>query len=75
MANGKATTLELDDLHGLIARELAKKIRSGEFTASELNVARQFPKDNSVEQPNIAGSPINDLASSLPFAGGDSYPN
>ena len=70
---GKATTNELDDLHGLIARELARKIKTGEYTAADLNVARQFLKDNHVEQAALPGTPIHDLASTLPFAGADSY--
>lgn len=71
----KATTKELDSLHGLVAKELARKLKSGEYTAADLNVARQFLKDNGVEQAAIPGTPVHDLASSLPFAGADSYAN
>ena len=71
----KASTKELDALHGLVARELARKIKSGDFTAADLNVARQFLKDNGVEQAAIPGTPTHDLAASLPFAGGDTYAN
>lgn len=70
----KASNEELNDLHGLVARELARKLRSGDFTAADLNVARQFLKDNGVEQPAIPGTPTHDLASSLPFAGSTDYP-
>jgi hypothetical protein len=70
----KASHEELHALHGLVARELARKIRSGDFTAADLNVARQFLKDNGVEQPAIPGTPTADLAASLPFAGSETYP-
>jgi hypothetical protein len=64
----KATLDELNDLHGLLARELAKKIRSGDFTAADMNVARAFLKDNNVEQAALPGTPLRSLADSLPFA-------
>lgn len=63
----KATNDELDTLHGLVARELARKIKSGDFTAADLNVARQFLKDNGVEQAALPGTPVRSLADSLPF--------
>ena len=63
----KATNDELDLLHGLVARELARKIKSGDFTAADLNVARQFLKDNGVEQAALPGTPVRSLADSLPF--------
>ena len=67
----KATIPELNELHGLLARELVRKIRSGDYTAADFNVARQFLKDNGVEQAAVPGTPTHDLASTLPFAGGD----
>jgi hypothetical protein len=73
VAKGKASIPELDALHGVVARELIKKIESGEFTAADLNVARQFLKDNGVEQPAVAGGVVHDLAATLPFAGAESY--
>ena len=39
----------LDQLHTELAQELLDKVRSGEAKASELNVARQFLKDNGIE--------------------------
>lgn len=71
----KASHDELNELHGLVARELARKIRTGDFTAADLNVARQFLKDNGVEQAALPGTPTHDLASTLPFAGTETYPN
>lgn len=63
----KASLDDLHDLHSLLARELAKKIRGGDFTAADLNVARAFLKDNNVEQAALPGTPIRSLADSLPF--------
>lgn len=70
----KASNLELDALHGLVARELMAKIRSGEATSSDFSVAVKFLKDNGVEQVALPGTPVADLAASLPFAGSESYP-
>lgn len=71
----KASTSELDDLHGLIARTLAERIRSGEFTAAELAVAVKFLKDNSVQSLATPENPLGALAKAvtdnLPFAGTD----
>lgn len=63
----KATIEELNDLHSLVAKSLAEKIRTGEFTAADLNVARQFLKDNGVEQAALPGTPLANLAASVPF--------
>ncbi len=38
----------LADIHIALAEDLLNKIRGGEATASELNVARQMLKDNSI---------------------------
>ncbi len=69
----KASIPELDELHALVARTLAKKIASGEATAADINVARAFLKDNNVEALAVPGSPLGALAGTLPFpvAGAD----
>lgn len=67
----KASTTELDALHKLIADKLADKLRSGDFTAADLNVARQFLKDNGIEAQAVPGTPLDSLrktvADGLPF--------
>lgn len=63
----KASLDALHELHALIARELVKKIKTGEATAADFNVARAFLKDNNVEQAALPGTPIRSLADSLPF--------
>jgi len=65
----KATDKLMEDLHGAIVVELLAKIKSGEATASDLSVARQFLKDNGID--GIIGkqnSPMLELAGEvLPF--------
>ena len=39
----------LETLHECLAKELLGKIKSGEAKAGDLNVARQFLKDNGIE--------------------------
>jgi hypothetical protein len=57
----------LDLLHTGLAEVLLEKIQSGEVTASDLNVARQFLKDNGIDSVPKEGSPLDNLAHSLPF--------
>ena len=57
----------LDSLHTELAQELLDKVRSGEAKASELNVARQFLKDNGVESIAIDNSPLKSLVDESPF--------
>ena len=40
---------DLENLHSELTQKLLEKIRDPEVSASELNVARQFLKDNGVE--------------------------
>jgi hypothetical protein len=61
-----ATEETLSELHDTLAKELLKKIKSGEATASELSVAVKFLKDNGIEAEFIQDSPIANLLSSLP---------
>tara|TARA_B110001454_G_C12436350_1_gene315812 strand:+ start:93 stop:320 length:228 start_codon:yes stop_codon:yes gene_type:complete len=57
----------MDELHMELAQELLDKVRSGEAKASELNVARQFLKDNGVEGLPVDNSPFKELVDELPF--------
>ena len=58
---------DLEQLHSELTQKLLEKIRSSEVTASELNVARQFLKDNGVESIAIDTSPLKSLVDELPF--------
>ena len=63
------STLEkvLESLHTELGSTLLAKIRSGEATASDLNVARQFLKDNGIDGVKKPGSPLANLVSEIPF--------
>ena len=50
-----------DTIEALLAR-----VRSGEATASDLNVARQLLKDNGIEAIATPTNPLGSLAASLP---------
>jgi len=65
--SGKATSAQMEALHGALAAALADKIRSGEFTAAELAVARQFLKDNGVDAIPTEANGLHELQRALPF--------
>ena len=56
----------LEKLHLLLAKELLGKIQSGEAKAGDLNVARQFLKDNGVECIPIESNSMQELMENLP---------
>ncbi len=55
-------------IHEEIATKLLARIKSGEASTADFNVARQFLKDNNIDSPRTAGNPIDTLTNSLPFA-------
>tara|TARA_Y100000310_G_scaffold246804_1_gene252195 strand:+ start:1442 stop:1666 length:225 start_codon:yes stop_codon:yes gene_type:complete len=57
----------LEDLHNETAQLLLERIKSGEATAADLSVARQFLKDNGIDSVFFKESPISNLAAVLPF--------
>jgi len=56
----------LNTLHLCLAKELLGKIKSGEAKAGDLNVARQFLKDNGVECLPVEKNPMQELMENLP---------
>jgi len=68
MSKDTATPQELEQLHSLMAKTLATMIKE-DPTASTLNVARQFLKDNNIEAEIVDGTELGNLVESLPFAG------
>jgi len=56
-----------EKLHLTLAEDLLTRITSGQATAAELNVARQFLKDNGVDSLSFTESPLIKLAEVLPF--------
>ena len=57
----------LAQLHTGLAEDLLAKIVSGEATAADLSVCRQFLKDNGIDTLAFAESPLVNLATVLPF--------
>ena len=55
------------DLFEAMATELLQKIESGEATAADLSVARQFLKDNGINASTRQSDPLANLALTLPF--------
>lgn len=53
-------------MHEALGKELLSRIESGEATASELSVARQFLNDNHVSGVPKPENPLGKLAQSLP---------
>ncbi|WP_142850673.1 hypothetical protein [Telmatospirillum sp. J64-1] len=70
----KADEALMEELHGAVARELLRRIKEGTATAADINVARQFLKDNNVNADDPQDSPLGALVSNLPFLD-DTYPN
>lgn len=56
----------LSQLHSELASELLERVRSGEATASELSVVRQFLNDNNISGVPTKENPLGQLASALP---------
>jgi hypothetical protein len=76
----KATTEALDELHGLVAKVLAARLKDGTATAADIAQATKFLKDNGIEVGAAPpGSPLGQLrqsvADNLPFpdAGGPAH--
>ena len=53
-------------LHDDLAKALSKKIKSGEATAADMSVARQFLKDNGIDAIPTKGNPLSELQDALP---------
>lgn len=62
----KDTQELLADLHAGLAVHLKEKLDEGCITAGELNILRQFLKDNAISAQAVEGTPFGDLVSSLP---------
>ena len=57
----------LKELHGVLAEQLLKRVKDPEAKASDLNVARQFLKDNGIEAIPVDNSPLKASVDELPF--------
>ena len=63
----KKMTEKLKELHAVLATKLLEKVRDPEVKASDLNVARQFLKDNGIDAVPVDNSPLEKLMKELPF--------
>tara|TARA_X000001382_G_scaffold98996_1_gene73407 strand:+ start:1630 stop:1842 length:213 start_codon:yes stop_codon:yes gene_type:complete len=59
---------KLLELHNLLASKLLEKIKADDVKASDLNVARQFLKDNNIDGVPVDNNPLQKLVEELPFA-------
>ena len=62
----KDTNEVLSDLHAGLAGALSDLLVSGEASTADLNVIRQFLKDNQITAQPVEDTPFGDLARSLP---------
>ena len=53
-------------LHKTLAENLLLRIQDPEAKSADLNVVRQFLKDNGIEALVVEGSPLSDLVATLP---------
>lgn len=59
---------KLIELHSILAEQLLKKVKEEDVKASDLNVARQFLKDNGIDGLPTNDNPLGELVNELPFA-------
>ena len=57
---------KLNNLHSALTDTLLDKVTSGDAKAGDLNVARQFLKDNGVECLPVEKNPMQELMENLP---------
>lgn len=62
----KASEEALASLHGALAEAFKKKLESGDYTASDLSVIRQFLKDNGINADGERDPGIQSIADELP---------
>ena len=58
---------KLKELHGVLANKLLERVKAPEVKSSDLNVARQFLKDNNIDAVPTQDSPLQKLIEELPF--------
>ena len=58
---------KLKELHAVLAEKLLEKVKDPDAKSSDLNVARQFLRDNGIDAVPVEGSPLQKLDEELPF--------
>ena len=66
MPKPKDINEQLSDLHAGLVQLLKVRLDDGTISGSELNVLRQFLKDNQISATPVEGTPFGDLVSKLP---------
>jgi len=74
MSNNKRLDQIMSELHEELANQLLGQVMAGDTTASILNVARQFLKDNGIDGVPTQGNPLDNLIHSLPDFNEDELP-
>lgn len=62
---GRASEDDVADLHSILVAEFTRRLKSGEVSATDLNVIRQFLKDNSITCTENTPE-MEDLLNSIP---------
>ena len=58
---------KLKELHTILAERLLERIKEKDVKASDLNVARQFLRDNGIDAVPTDNSPLQKLIDEMPF--------
>ena len=58
---------KLRELHGILAEKLLEKVKDPECKSADLNVARQFLRDNGIDAVPTEDSPLQKLIDEMPF--------
>lgn len=74
MSNSKRLDQIMSELHEELANQLLGQVMAGDTTASILNVARQFLKDNGIDGVPTQGNPLDNLIHALPDFDEDELP-
>ena len=61
-----STTEVLSELHARLAHLFMERLREGTLGTAELNILRQFLKDNQINAQPTEGSEFGELAKALP---------
>lgn len=56
----------MDILHRTLAEQLLSRVQDPEAKSADLNVARQFLKDNGIDALPVDNSPLSELVKLLP---------
>ena len=62
----ESTTEVLSELHAGLAHLFMERLREGTLGTAELNILRQFLKDNQISSQAVEGSEFGELAKALP---------